>query len=183
MAKTLIEEELRRGDESAMDELSKLILEEHHTKKMLNILIYHLGWNSDEAISVMYSVFRRAGKYETPQPLIDFLYSNVSPTGINPKGEKVEDSKLREKYELFVKLYPLLFTGNTRMAESFYNLSESSKWKIYYLFINNRKFRNGKDKKGKFFEGLSELYGTPLYNAVDTLIAKEGTSNTQIVKN
>ena len=186
IAKTLIEEELRRGDASAMNELSKLILDGHHTKKMLNILIYHLGWNSDQAAEVVYNLisafhYREFNRYynnsiknkkRTPQELIDFIYTHISPKGIKDTNEQ------EKRYKLFVKLYPTLFLS--ARDNGFTKLSDLSKRKLYNVLINNRKFRNGINTQRKLFEGLNKLSNIGILESVDTLISKEATGNNQI---
>jgi len=174
IAKKMIEEELRRGDASAMDELSNLIIGGHHTEEMLSILLTYINNKDDRAVEIMYTLLARVGKERLPQTLIDFLYANVDPKGIK------ESDKLDERYNLFLRLYPLLFTGDQDKAKAFSNMSESSKRKIYTVFVNNRQFRNTENTQRDFFEGLYALSisGRSLYRAVDTLIPN--SSNTQL---
>ena len=190
IAHKLIEEELKRGDPVAMECLHKLILDRNHTKKMLNILVYHAGWGSEQAAEVISKLLTigksgniNLGKRELDREISDFLFNHLNLKNIKESGQ------LNERFILFKKIYPRFFYKTQSVGFNY--LSDSSKFKLYTALVNNRKFRNSNDAQRNIFLGLNTVFlfdntkfkasqSNSLLHSLDIIISKENVGSNQL---
>ena len=177
IAQKLIEEALMSGDPVAMECLSSILYKKNHTKKMLNILVYHMNWNSEQAVNVVEKLLSlRGSSGHLEREISDFLFTNLNIKNIH------KSNQVNERFILFKKLWPIINQKQflPGVQGGFFHISDQSKFKIYTALVNNRKLRNSINAQRNLFDGIDIVWGEDFLESFDILISKESVGSNQI---